>query len=234
MFSFVASMHREKLLKVYLSGIQKNAHWRVLAVMCFCSLSADQWGEEGEESPWLYLRNFPGLNTLDPCLHVVAVLKHRVLWNFLDQIPYCVCIWFSAVLPLANGAFEVCVASVCKPGQLRVPGPVCTHWLWDLHLSELSGTHTRDTQLLLCATFATAAAPAGHADDSSQQPVWELCCCSCSSSHLHKAELRSWAEPIPRTRSNSRTILMQSAWSDYSLRGVSKLEQKLSVSFTQC
>lgn len=58
--------------------------------------------------------NFAGLENLGPCLHAVAVLKHRVLWNFLDQTPWCV---FSAVLPLGNGAFEVCVAPVCKPGQ---------------------------------------------------------------------------------------------------------------------
>lgn len=50
----------------------------------------------------------------------------------------------------AKGAFEVCVAPVYKPEQLRVPGPVCTHWLWGLELSELSGAHTpRDSSFSL-------------------------------------------------------------------------------------
>lgn len=97
--------------------------------------------KEQKEPPCLYLGNFPGLETLGPCLHAVAVLKHsfvKLLWlNSLLCVHLIQC-----CAALTNRALEVFVAPVCNPGQLRVlePVPHTDSGIWD-PLSSLQLTH---------------------------------------------------------------------------------------------
>lgn len=115
----------------------------------------------------------------------------------------------------------------CEPGQLRVPGPVCTHWLWGLQLAHHSKVSSFSLHLL------PAQLPLQGLQVIPGRSRSGSCAAVPAAQHIcTQLKIRSWAEPISRTQSHSRAILVQSGWSDYSLRGVSKLE-KLSVSFTQ-
>lgn len=149
---------------------------------CVSALSQQISGvrKEQKRPACLYLGNCPGWETLGPCLQAVAMLKHRVLWNFLDQT-LVVCASNSVLCCLLQTELlKFCVFLWARAAE--------SAWA-SLHTLTLgSATLTpQQTQLLLSALSASPAAPAGAAADSCQEQVWEPCCCSCSSAHLHTA-----------------------------------------------
>lgn len=155
-------------------------HTAACWLWCVSALSQQISGVRKEQKgpACLYLGNCPGWETLGSCLHAVAMLKHRTSWIK----PLVVCASNSVLCCLLRrDLLKFCVFLWTRAAE--------SAWA-SLHTLTLgSATRTpQQSQLLLSAPSASPAAPAGAAGDSWQEQVWELCCCSCSSAHLHTAE----------------------------------------------